>query len=400
MKKFFKNYKSSFVLMLSMIIGLIIGLIFKDKASVLSPLGDLFINLLSTIIVPLIFTTITLSIAKIKPTIVAKLLKNILIVFVIMSLISVAVGVLSTHVYNFVASENTIELSTNDIQEAEELNFLERTVNMVSVNDFNKLLTKENMIALILISLIVGIAIYKAKEKAAPLVNVLESVEVILMKVIEYIMYYAPIGIACFFANQIGNLGIQIAADYVKVFVYYTFIAILFAVIVYSLIAKISGNSVRTFWKKSLPVIFCSLSTCSSAASLPVNIDCTKKLNVTDEVSKTTISLGTSFHKDGSVIDSVFKIMFLVYLFNSNINILQIVGVSLIATLLITAVPVGGGTISEMCILTLLGFPVSALPILTVIATITDAPATLLNALGDTSASLLVDKLMKKDAIS
>jgi len=92
--------------------------------------------------------------------------------------------------------------------------------------------------------------------------------------------------------------------------------------------------------------------------------------------------------------------MFLVYLFNSNINIIQVIIVALAATLLITAVPVGGGTISEMCIITLLGFPVAALPILTIIATITDAPATMLNALGDTSASLLVDKLMKKDTIS
>ena len=122
-------------------------------------------------------------------------------------------------------------------------------------------------------------------------------------------------------------------------------------------------------------------------------------MGIKNEVSKTTISLGTSFHKDGSVIDSVFKIMFLVYLFNSNVSIFSIVIVSLIATLLITAVPVGGGTISELLILTLLGFPIGALPILTIIATITDAPATLLNTLGDTADSIWVDKLTKKDAI-
>ena len=122
-------------------------------------------------------------------------------------------------------------------------------------------------------------------------------------------------------------------------------------------------------------------------------------MNVKDEVSETTVSLGTSFHKDGSIIDCVFKIMFLVYLFNANISIFAIIGVAILASLLISAVPVGGGTIAEMCILTLLGFPIACLPILTMIATITDAPATMLNALGDTSASLLVDNFMKKDAI-
>ena len=400
MKKFLKFYRSSMGLILSMIIGLIIGFIFKEEATILTPLGNLFINLLSSIIIPLIFTTITLAIAKIKPKVVGKLLKNIVIVFVFMSLVAVTTGIISTHIYEFVSSDNKIELNSEVNDSAQEIGFIEKAVNMISVNDFNKLLTKDNMIALIVISLLIGIATYKSKEKAQVFINFLDSLETILMKLIEVIMYYAPIGIGCFFASMVGSLGIQIAADYLKVFIYYTVISILFAIIFYSTIAKISGKNVKTFWKESIPVILCSLSTCSSAACLPININTTKKLNISDEVSKTTISLGTSFHKDGSVIDSVFKIMFLVYLFNSNISILQIIAVALIATLLITAVPVGGGTISEMCIITMLGFPLSALPILTIIATITDAPATLLNSLGDTSASLLVDKLMKKDAIN
>jgi Na+/H+-dicarboxylate symporter len=106
------------------------------------------------------------------------------------------------------------------------------------------------------------------------------------------------------------------------------------------------------------------------------------------------IPLGTSFHKDGSVIGSVFKIMFLVYLFGTNPSIWTVIGVSLLATLLVTAVPVGGGTISETLILTMMGFPLTALPILTIIATIIDPPATLLNVVGDTSSSMLVARIV------
>ncbi len=399
MKKVLKNYKSSLILLASMLIGLIIGLIFKEKAMGLYPLGTLFINLLSTIIVPLIFVTISLSIAKVESKTVYKLLKTIIVVFIIMSLIAVLFGIFSTKAYRFVSKNNTITLSNSSEVIDNNPNYLEKTVNMLSVNDFNMLLTKDNMIALIVISIIVGVAINKSKTHSKEIIKLLENIEFVTMEVLNIIMYYAPIGIAAFFASMVGSLGVQIAADYLKVFIYYTVIAILFAGIVYSIIAKISGKSIKAFWKESLPVILCSLSTCSSASCLPVNMATTDKLGVKSEVSKTTISLGTSFHKDGSVIDSVFKIMFLVYLFNSNISILQIIIVSLIATLLISAVPVGGGTISEMIIITLLGFPIAALPILTIIATITDAPATMLNALGDTSASLLVDSLMKKDTI-
>ena len=86
--------------------------------------------------------------------------------------------------------------------------------------------------------------------------------------------------------------------------------------------------------------------------------------------------------------------MFLVCLFNSDVSSLKILGVALLATLLVTAVPIGGGTISEMLIITMLGFPVSALPILTIIATIIDPPATMLNVVGDSASSMLVSRIV------
>lgn len=398
--RIFKNYKQTLLLLVSMLIGGIIGFIMKDKAQVLAPFGDLFINMLCVIIVPLIFVSITLSIAKLKPSIVAKLMKNIILVFALMSVISVLVGILSTYSYRFVSQDNNITLSNNTEEVNENTNFIEKTISMISVNDFQKLLSKDNMIALLVFAIIVGFAIYLTKDKNKKIIEFLDCIDSVLINILKIIMLYAPIGIGAYFATLVGSLGLQIATDYIKIFFYYLIISILFAALFYSFIALISGKKLKTFWKESIPVIVASLSTCSSAACLPINIDATKRMEVSDEVGKTTVALGTSFHKDGSVIDSVFKIMFLVYLFNSDISILTIIVVALISSLLISAVPIGGGTISEMFIISVLGFPISSLPILTIIATITDAPATMLNALGDTSASLLVDNLMKKGAIS
>ena len=121
-------------------------------------------------------------------------------------------------------------------------------------------------------------------------------------------------------------------------------------------------------------------------------------MGVPDDIAETTIPMGTSFHKDGSMIGSVFKIMFLVCLFGTVINtpagVLQVLGVAIIANLLITGVPIGGGTISEMLIITMLGCPTAALPILTIIATIIDAPATMLNVVGDTASSMMISKIV------
>jgi Na+/H+-dicarboxylate symporter len=86
--------------------------------------------------------------------------------------------------------------------------------------------------------------------------------------------------------------------------------------------------------------------------------------------------------------------MFLVCLFNTEVSTIKVLGVALFANLLITGVPIGGGTISEMMILTLMGYPVEVLPILTMIATIIDPPATMLNVVGDVSTSMLVTRIV------
>lgn len=401
MKKFLKNYKSTLILLASIIIGTIVGLIFGEKATVLSPFGDLFLNMLLVIIVPLIFLTISTSIGKMKqPKRIGKILTTIILVFAFTSIVSVFVGIVSTKAFRLVdvKDEAAIKevLKGADEVTSEDVNFLERTVEAVSVNDFSKLLTRDNMIALIIFSILMGISINMSKGKGDKFLGVLESANEVVQSFIKLIMYYAPIGLGCYFAALVGTFGGEIALGYGKTFLIYTIISVLFYFIVYSFYAFIAGGKEGfvSYWKNILPATLTSLATCSSAASIPVNTSCAKKIGVPEDIADTTIPLGTSFHKDGSIIGSVFKIMFLVYLFNSDVSTLKVLGVALIATLLVTAVPIGGGTISEMLIITMLGFPVTALPILTIIATIIDPPATMLNVVGDSASSMLVARIV------
>lgn len=399
MKKFLKNYKSTLILLGSIIIGTIVGLVFKEKAKVLAPFGDLFLNLLLVIIVPLIFLTITTSIGKMKqPKRIGKILVTILLVFIFTSLVSVGVGIISTKAFKLVDVKDTetIKEVLKDTKATnEKVNFLERTVETITVSDFSKLLTRDNMIALIIFSILFGISINLSKGKGDKLLDVLESANEVVQSFIKVIMYYAPIGLGCYFAALVGTFGGEIASGFGKTFIIYTVVSVLYYFIMYSAYAFMAGGKKGfiSYWRNVLPVTLTSLATCSSAASIPVNTACAKNIGVPDDVADTTIPLGTSFHKDGSIIGSVFKIMFLVYLFNADVSTLKVLGVALVATLLVTAVPIGGGTISEMLILTMLGFPVSALPILTIIATIIDPPATMLNVVGDTASSMMVARV-------
>ena len=408
MKKLLSNYKSTIILLLSIVIGAIVGFIFKEKATVLSPLGDIFLNLLLVVITPLIFLTITTSISKMKsPKRLGKIVGATFLIFIITSIIAVLIGFASTYFIKLVKPEDgekikqsLQETTDEETQENKEIGILKRTASLLTVNDFTKLLSKDNIIALLVFSIIFGLAINITGEKAKPVVDFLESANEIINNVVKLIMYYAPIGLGCYFAALVGSFGEMIVVGYLKTFVIYTIVSILYYLIIYSIYAFVSGGKkgIRLYWKNVLPATATALGTCSSAASIPVNIECSKKIGVPEDVAETAIPLGTSFHKDGSIIGSVFKIMFLVCLFGMNVStgtgILGILTIALVSTLLVTAVPIGGGTISEMLIITMLGCPASALPILTIIATIIDAPATMLNVVGDTASSMMISKIV------
>ena len=401
MKSFLKNYKQTLILLAAIIIGAIVGLCCGEKATVLSPLGDIFINLMFIIIIPLIFLTISTSIAKIsQPKRVGKILGTTVLVFIITSLVSVLIGMIAAYPFKLVSVEDgeaiKATLSDEYSEKSEEVSLLERTVSVLTVDDFSKLLSRQNIVALIVFSIMFGCSIRMSGEKGKPVLNLLESLTDVIMSLLKIVMYYAPIGLGCYFAALIGTFGGSIAIGYLKTFVIYTIAWLVCYIVVYSLYALIAGgkNGLKAFWGAIIPPTVTALGTCSSAASIPVNLQAAEKIGVPNDIAETLIPLGTSFHKDGSIIGSVFKIMFLVCLFNSDVSSLKILGIALLATLLVTAVPIGGGTISEMLIITMLGFPVSALPILTIIATIIDPPATMLNVVGDSASSMLVSRIV------
>lgn len=409
MKKFLSSYKSTIILLVAIIVGAFVGIIFQEKATILKPLGDLFLNLLLVTIVPLIFLTITTSIAKMKtPKRLGKIFITIIGVFVFTSIIAVIVGFASTYFVKLVNPEDgekiraSLEIASEEevVEETKELTIADRTVQLLTVNDFYKLLSKDNIIALLIMSLIIGIAINMSGEKAKPVTDLLVAANEIVGNVIKIIMYYAPIGIGCYFASLVGSFGASIAVGYLKTFIIYTVVAIVYYFVVYTIYAFIAGGKegVLRFWKNVVPTTLTALATCSSAASIPVNIEGVKKIGVPDDIAETTVPMGTSFHKDGSIIGSMFKIMFLVCLFGTSVatvgEVFGVLGIALLANLLITAVPIGGGTISEMLIITMMGYPVAALPILTMIATIIDPPATVLNVVGDSVSSMMVTRVV------
>ncbi len=400
MKNILKNYKGTIILVAGLIIGAILGFIFGEDIVAIKPLGDLFINLLFVVIVPLIFLTVSTSIIKMdSPKRLGKIMSRILITFVIMSVISALVGIVATYSFELVNnndSSSILSLLDDGVEIDTELSVLERTVSLLTVKDFTLLLSKDSIIALLVFTILFALAVRKSGDKAEPIKNILESLNDIVINLVNIISLYAPIGLGAYMAVLIGTYGDTIALGFLKTFVIYTIACAVLYFVGYSLYVFLAGGkkALKAYWSVILHPTATALATCSSAACIPINVKAAKDMGVSDDIAETTIPMGTSFHKDGSVIGSVFKIMFLVYLFEMSPSVWTVFVVSIIATLLVTALPIGGGTISEMFIITLMGFPPAALPILTIIATVIDAPATILNVVGDTAGSAIVGRLV------
>jgi Na+/H+-dicarboxylate symporter len=407
MKKFIKNYATPLILLLSILFGGLVGIIMGPDARVLEPLGQIFLNLIFTLIVPLVFFSVTSSIANMGGMgRLGKIMLNIALVFAATAIISAVISIVSVYVVDPTEGlgHDTIESILQDgegeiSEEANKLSLPEQLVKTVTVTDFSALFSKGNLLQLIVISVICGVAIALAGEKAKAVKDFLNASSHVMMKMIKIIMYYAPIGLACYFASIIGQLGTQILEGYLKVFIMYLVLTIIYYFIFFSIYAYIAAGKegVKAFWRNAIAPAVTALATCSSAASIPINLDAAKKIGIPDDIAETVIPLGVNTHKDGSVIGGVLKVVFLFGIFGKEFNnistLISILLVGLLVGAVMGAIP-GGGMIGEMLILSIYGFPPAALPVIAVISTIIDAPATLLNSSGNTVCAMLVARFV------
>ena len=395
MKKFWKNYKFPIILLFSIIIGCILGLILEENAVILKPFGTVFLNLMYTIVVPLVFFTISSSIANmVNLKRLGKILKYVFLVFILTSAIA---GILMLGIVKIInpVGDTNIVLEQG---EATEVSIGDQIVQAITVTDFSNLLSRTNMLPLIIFTILFGIGV--ALTKNDKLAVSLENISNVMMKIINIIMYYAPIGLCAYFANLIGEFGPQLIGSYAKSMILYYIICVLYFVVFYYLYAYIAGKKkgVKLFYKNIFPATATSLATQSSLASLPTNLDTASNMKIPKDIRDVTLPIGATMHMEGSSMGAILKIVFLFGIFNMPFvgfdTYLIAIVIAVLSAVVMSGIP-GGGLIGEMLIVSLYGFPLEAFPIIATIGWLIDPPATCLNVVGDVSSSMLVTRLME-----
>ncbi len=395
MKKVWNTYKSSIILLLSMLTGGIVGFFWGEGASVLQPVADLFLNMLYCCVVPLIFCSLTAAIAKMEDL---SKLRTILVVFMIGTLVTGVISCIFMIIPSLIfdpAKGATLDMS----KEVSDLSGKMDVLGMLTVNDFSKLLSRSNLMALIVATIIFSFGVIFAGEKGKPVVAMMDCMTQVIVKVIGIVMKLAPIGLGCYFAILIGQYGKEVIGPLGRAIVMYLIVICIYFVISQTVMAYIGGGSlgVKRWWQTSVPPTLTALGTCSSAATLPVNMEQAKNIGIPSDVADIVVPLGANLHKDGACIIQILKIAFLCSVFHipyaTPRNILMSIVVAVIASVVMGGIP-AGGYVAEIFILSVFGFPTVSVPVMVLIGTITDAPATAVNVTGDTGLAMIIARIV------
>jgi Na+/H+-dicarboxylate symporter len=393
--KLLKTYGFPLLLILSIAAGVLLGTLAPGAARAIRPLGDLFLNLIFMIIVPLVFFTVSSAIASSADSRrLSGISRAMFLVFLGTSVVAAATALLFMLLVQPTPGAGIV-LASLPLQEVPSLPA--QLVKAFTAADFPELISRRSMLPLIVFSVGVGLAARACGEAGAPFGRFLTGGAAVFLRLVDYVMYAAPVGLLAWFAATVVDTGQALAAAYVRVFVVYYVFSLLYFAGGFSLYAFLAGGftAVRRFWAHMLGPSLTALGTCSSMATMPVNLEAAPKMGVPVDVCDVVIPVGAALHKDGSVIGGVLKVLFAMSLFHQELTfgrLFMAIGVAILVGVVVGAIP-SGGMIGEMLILSVFGFPSEVLPLLAAISVIIDPLATLLNATGDNVTAMMVTRL-------
>lgn len=396
--KFWKQYGSVLLLLGGILIGSLIGIVSSDFGKVLKPIGDIFLNLLFTIVVPLVFVSITTAVGSMSNLKrLGKILGSTLLTFIGTGIFAAVCVLVWVNVFS-PASGTSIAVTNNTVQEAQSLSDL--IVSTLTVSDFYMLLDKSHMLPLIIFAILFGLCVSMSGGDESPVGKLLKNLNEIIMRFVGIIMKLAPIGLGAYFANLIAEYGPQLLGDYGRSMIVYYPLCLLYVLIFYPLYAYFSGGKegVKRMFKHIFTPAITAFATQSSAATLPVNKEACEKIGVPSDISDIVLPMGCTMHMDGSVLSSITKIVFLFATFNLPFTGIDTYAMSILVAIcsafVLSGAP-GGGLVGEVLIVSMFGFPPEAFPLIATLGFLFDPMATALNASGDTIASMIVTRLVE-----
>lgn len=397
-KSIWKSYRFPIILVIGIVVGALLGVTLGEKATVLKPLGDIFLNLMFTIVVPMVFVSITTAVGNmVNMKRLGKILGNLVLTFIVTGLFAAALVLTVVNIWP-PAANTSIQFANAEMAEAASVG--DMIVNSLTVNDFSGLMSRSNMLPIIVFAIISGICVSACGGEESPVGKLLNNLNDIIFKIVGLIMKLAPIGLGAYFANLVGEFGPELIGDYGRSMLVYYPMCLVYVAVAFPAYAYFAGGTegVKRMLKNIFSPAITAFATQSSVATIPVNMEACKKMGVPEDISNIVLPMGATMHMDGSVLSSIVKIAFLFGVFGQPFTgvgtYAMAIVVAILSAFVLSGAP-GGGLVGEMLIVSLFGFPAEAFPLIATLGFLFDPAATCLNASGDAIASMMIARMVE-----
>ena len=403
MKNFFKNYSFIIMMLTGIVAGCIVGACFPmikagetvidAGATVLEPLGTVFINLMFCVVVPMVFCSISSAIASMDSMKKAgKIMGVTMVTFCATAGIAALIMYVLCRIFPLVQGQYEIvegEVGTG-------LGLADMIINFFTKPDFPELWSRKAILPLIVFAVLFGFGIQMNGGKETLTAKLLEDLTGCIMKVVKIITFYAPVGFFGFFATLVATYGPELIGDYGRTLVLYYVVCFVYMFTFFPVYARFGGGkgAVKVMFRHLFKPAAVSFGTCSSVATIPTNLEAAEDTGISKDVSNIVLPMGATMHMDGSAMSAIVKVAFLFGIFGKDFGtweaILAII-VAVFSSVAMSGVPGGGGT-GELVLCTIF-FPEQmaiAYPIAIALGNLVDPPATMVNAAGDYVVSYIV----------
>ncbi len=384
-------------ILIAIVLGVVVGLLLREKAVHIKIVGDIFIRLLKMIIIPLILASMVAGIVSLGD--VRKLGRiglRTFIYYTATTLLAVLVGLILVNVIRpgarvKMGKEEAVELAQRETPSAVSI-----VEDIVPENLFAAM-AQNKVLSIIFFSLLLGVAISSVGEKGRGLALLFDAFSGVMMKITGWIMRLAPFGVFALMAYTIGSMGLRV----IKPLILYMATVVvglgIHAIVTLPALLSIFGRySPLKFIRDVFSAVATAFSTASSAATLPITMDCVEKnAGVSNKVASFVLPLGATVNMDGTALYEAVAAMFIAQAYNIPLTIWQQVIIMLTATLAsigAAAIP-GAGLVTMVIVLKAVNLPLEGIGMILAVDRLLDMLRTAVNVWGDACGTAVVARL-------
>ena len=378
---------------IGMVLGIIAGMLFPDMGSTFKPLGQLFINLIRMVVVPLVLCTIVAGSASVGDiNKLGRVASKTLIYYFGTTAVAVVLGLVFANIFN---PGEGLNIATEGLKakSATPPKMVDVFLNIIPLNPIDAM-GKGNMLQVIFFAMLFGFGLSAVGERGKTVYAFFDGAAETMIKVTNMVMIYAPVGVFGLIAFTVANHGASVLLPLIKVIGVMYVACLVHVLVCYLPLVRVSGITIGHFFNLLSAPLMIAFTTCSSAAALATNLIQCQKLGASKPVASFSLPLGNTINMDGTAVYMGVVAIFVAEIYGIPMPFdkqFQVLATGILASIGSVGVP-GAGLIMSTIVFTQVGIPLEGIAIIAGIDRVMDMARTTMNVLGDATGAIVVSK--------